>query len=188
MTPVFIQAVPWEPVRTKNAIELTRVTGGQVIWDQDFSGLETFLKVLEAAGDGPFILLEDDVILAKDWRRRVEVVIRKHPKMLILFFSMHPIDMVMGSRRMEPDTYYSTLCAYFPPTYAARIRAWVGDRRPAYLKQFHDHTPGAWLKAERPGERYWLEVPSLVQHRGDLESVTASRRKNRLSPSFEGAS
>lgn len=187
-TPTLIQAVPWEPERTKIAVQLARDTGGEIIWDQDYSGLETFLRVLEAAGDGPMILLEDDVMLAVHWRSRVEAVIEQHPQRMILFFSMREKDSVLGSRLMEPETYYSTLCAYFPPTYAAQIREWVGDRRPSLWKQFHDHVPGAWLNTQRKGERYWLQVPSLVQHRGDLPSVATpkDRRRNRVSPSFEG--
>lgn len=183
-TATFIQSVPWDRERAVLAGKLRLQTGAEIVWDEKHSGLETWLKALEAMGDAPAILLEDDVILAKNWREKIEVVIAERPQTLIRFFSNLPDDVTIGSREMPGESFYVNLCVYYPAGYARQIREWVGDRRLAGWQKLHDHVTGEWLK--RRGESYWLQVPSLVQHRGDLRSVTAPRRPlNRVSRTFK---
>lgn len=186
-TPTFIQAVPWEPARTRIAVDLHAATGGTIIWDKTFDPLDTWMDMLAAAGDEPALMLEDDIVLAPAWRQRVEEVIAKHGDRMILFFSM--LEEEGPGRWMPSSKYYGTLCAYFPAGYAAQILEFAKTLPHAQFRIKHDQIAGRWLG--RRGEKFWLEVPSLVQHRDDLPSAVRPARASlgkRISPSFGKAS
>ncbi|AWN07821.1 hypothetical protein HOT31_gp154 [Microbacterium phage Hendrix] len=183
-TPTFIQAVPWERERAVLAAKLRLQTGGTVIWDEEHSGLATWMKVLEAMGEGAGILLEDDVILTSNWRQKIETVISHHPRSIIRFWSDLEADVTEGSRWKPGKTFFANLCVYYPPTYARQQLEWCRKRSLKSWNKLHDHVTGLWLDSR--GEDYWLQVPSLVQHRGDLKSVAAPRRPlGRVSRTFE---
>jgi hypothetical protein len=180
--PAFIQAVPWWPERTANAVALARQTQGRIVWDTDHSAFDTHKDLLAAMGDGPGLMLEDDVDLAPDWRRRVEEVIAVRPRQVVRFYSSYPDDATLGSRSLPGKEYAMNLCTYLPATYAATLLRWMGDRRPRAWLDYHDFVLGQWL--DRRHEEFWNHVPSLVQHRRGRSLVKPGRSMNRQSGTF----
>lgn len=183
-TPVFIMAVPFDPRRAVNAKRLADETGGTVVWDEKQSIVDTFLRLLEAAGDGPAIFMQDDVRLTSRWREKVEEVIAEHPDAVCQFFSIRKADLTLGARWERGSAYLMNQCWYAPPTYAAQLRVFAEkwfDERPGHTGD--DTCVGEFLKSRR--ERYWHHVPSLVQHNEWVSAVSQARSSKRLSPTFE---
>jgi hypothetical protein len=176
-------AVPWEQERVRNAVELAAETGATIVWDRQHSAFETWQRTLAEAGVDPAVLLQDDVELTEDWRAKVEAVISEHPDTVIQFFSMRKADETVGSRWEPGRTYLMNQCHYLPAGAAARLLDYSQDwhlkdpRNPTC----QDLATAGWLRDT--GQRYWLHVPSLVQHR-PWASTLGARSKARQSRTF----
>lgn len=178
-TATFIQAVPWWPARTKNAVELARQTEGRIVWDTNECAFDTFQAVLREMGSSAGILLEDDVVLAPRWRNRVEEVIDEHRGEVIRFFSATPGDV---SAYRPGKTYCMNQCTYLPARFAEGMLAWMGTRRPKRWLDYHDWTIGERLNFCH--QSYWNSVPSLVQHQPFQSLIKRGRSMKRQSESF----
>jgi hypothetical protein len=159
MTPVICQTVSWSPWMVYLRAKIPDLI--EVV-DTKRWAAHTFLECRHKQGDGPAIHIEDDIILTKDFRAKAEAVIATRPGEVIQFFSMRAADGVTGSR--WDRAFLMNQCVYIPPGAAPSIVhfgvQWMLD---------HPENPNPdsllrdWLKARR--QRYWLHVPSLVQHR-----------------------
>lgn len=184
-TATFVMAVPFDPKRARNAVALARETGAEVVWDRTFSIMDTWRSLLHRIGSDPAIVLEDDVVLARDWRARVEEAIAEHPDAVIQFFSRFAPN--PGWRR--PLTYEMNQCHYLPAGAAVSLLAYAEgwEERPAefdYQSTACDRIIGYWLRDR--GQRYWQVTPSLVQHLEWESVVDAHRSTRRRSRTFQG--
>lgn len=147
--------------------------------------MDTWRMVLEAARLDPVIILEDDVILTPSWREKIEEVIAAHPDDIIQFFSMRKADLTVGSRYEPGRTFMMNQCYYLPADVAAHLRDFsVGweELYPADANGY-DILMAKWMQAT--GRKYWLHVPSLVQHRDWRSEIHERRPRNRQSKTFE---
>lgn len=182
-TPVLIMAVPWEPERTRRAVELARATDGEIVWDSTMNAMGTFRDLLRAAAEKPsgVLLLEDDVYLAPDWRARVEAVIAERPRQVCQFFA---IGSPAGGERPGVK-FTSNLCVYLPAGMAADLLPYsyeFVERYPHYATG-NDFVIRYWLRDHKL--TYWLEQPSLVQHESWKSSINSRRPRNRRSHTFD---
>lgn len=139
----------------------------------------SFIGAMRAAGPDAVLHMEDDVILTSNFREKVEAVIAKLPKTMIQFFGIRGADLTVGSRW---DTRFLwTQCFYMPPGWSAEIvryfPTWRGDKLHNY-----DSMVGHWLNENRL--RYWIHVPSLVQHREAKSAIDPRRSSKRQSKTF----
>jgi GR25 family glycosyltransferase involved in LPS biosynthesis len=181
VTPTFIMAVPWEMRRLKRARQLRDETSGQLVLDRKHDAFDTFRHVLEVIGEGPGIVLEDDVYLAPNWRERIEAVISQHAGDVIQFFNLRSID----ESRYEPGrTFLMNQCYYLPAGAAAWLLEWTSD----WVEKHPEHPTGydvamaAWMTENRM--KYWMSVPSLVQHEKWPSEINPGRPSNRQSKDF----
>lgn len=182
-TPTYIMAVPFDQQRVKNVLHIRRTTGAMVIWDEVRNVLDTFIRVLDAAGDEPAIILQDDVELAENWREQVEAVIQERGDAVIQFFSLRKSDFDKGSHYERGANYMSNLCFYLPAGHAADLKAFTEqwwEENPHHTGD--DSCMAEWLKSRN--EKYWHHVPSLVQHRTWKSVINESRSSKRQSPTF----
>ncbi len=124
-TPTYIMAVPWMQERVKRTKKLRDELGATIVWDQTHNPMDTFRLMLERIvqdGDGPCIILEDDIILCENWRPRVEEVIAQRPHQICQFFSMEKEESArrLGSRECLGSGFIANLCVYLPAGYASR--------------------------------------------------------------------
>lgn len=186
MTRTLVMAVPWLTERAKRAVQLHRQLGAEIVWDEKQDPFETWMRMLGQAGDDPVICLEDDVRVADDWRERIETVIAEHEHDVIQTFSLRGADARLGSRYMAGSTYLMNQCHYLPRGAAADLREfaqqWYAEHRDTHPTGM-DTCVSRWLVARR--QRYWLEVPSLVQHEPWDSQIKASRARTRQSPTFQ---
>lgn len=186
--PAYVMAVPFIPERARTAAKLRREEGATIIWDSTQNAMDTFRDLLMQAvddGDRGFIILQDDIILADDWRQKVEYAIAERPSAVINFFSMKKDDDVSGWR---PGTsFISNLCVYIPAGYAAELLVFSHQFVQKYpkFKTADDFVIRYFLRDQR--EQFWMYCPSLVQHAKMKSAINERRPGGRVSHTFEGA-
>jgi hypothetical protein len=156
----------------------------EVVWDRSRNAIETWLAALECAGNDAAIHLEDDILPTRGLLAKLDRAIIEHPDHVIQFFSLRRADRQLGSRWMAGSSFLMLQCCHLPPGYSAELLAYY----PHWPRR---HTePGGpdvhikdWL-VHRGGERYWLHVPSLVQHLAVRSLIDPRRSSHRQSPTF----
>ena len=186
LTRELIMGVPWVQERVKSVAEIRRqVPEAEPVWDEKRDAMDTWRKVLRTAGDDPVVILEDDITLTANWRTRVEAAIKEHPDSIIQFFSMRKADLTKGSRWEPGRTFMMNQCYYLPATYARQLldysQGWE-QANPEY-RTGYDITMARWMQENKL--RYWVNVPSLVQHRAWKSEIQPKRPRNRQSSTFE---
>lgn len=140
-----------------------------------------FEYALKLAGQFAAVHMEDDVELTSNFHDKLSAEIVKRPDVLIQFFSIRPKDLELGSR--WDNNFLMGQCFYVPPTMGLKIltfsRTWT---KRAQFPGGPDLMVRDFLKAH--AIKYWLHVPSLVQHK----RITSARNKKctfiRQSPTF----
>lgn len=174
-TRTLVMAVPWDEQRATVARMLAERADAEIVWDQTRNAYDTWQAMLATAGDDPAVFLEDDVILAADWRSKVEAVIAERPDDVIQFFSIRD-EYEPGYR--GGSTYLMNQCFYLPGGVAADLLAFSRDWRDSHPEHptGTDTTTADFLRSTK--RDYWMHVPSLVQHR-EWRSVIDPRRSSR---------
>ena len=124
--------------------------------------------------------LEDDIILTVDFLRKVQAALVGHEGEVVQFFSMRRADHTIGSR--YDSDFLMAQCFYTPAGVAAAIARFYPTWRPERTIPDGDVLVRHWLKAN--GLRYWIHVPSLVQHRPTRSLINAKRSTARQSKTF----
>lgn len=180
MTPVFIMAVPWIPQRAVRAKQLAEETGGEVVWDEQYSGYLTYRMVLERMGEDQAILLEDDVVLCTGWRELIEVEAAAHPEHLVQCYVANELD----TEGWHPGKMFGGNCnLVFPAGMAQKLLAWLDTRKQTkQMMDYYDLTTGSFLHSQKLD--YWQVNPGLVQHKPWVSAVNQNRSKRRVSKAF----
>tara|TARA_R100001163_G_C5000330_1_gene149695 strand:+ start:214 stop:765 length:552 start_codon:yes stop_codon:yes gene_type:complete len=150
-------------------------------FDEKRDAMHTFLKGMRMANDDPCIHMEEDIVLTKNFLQKATKVISQKPFHLIQFFSMRKDDIRVGSRF---DTkFMMNQCHYNPPTYSRKIADFweIWDKKiddpVGYDLMMQD-----FLKSRK--EKYWISVPSLVDHRVAKSIIDPRRSSKRQSLTF----
>lgn len=155
---------------------------GQIV--REWSAFHTFLEALRSVRPGrPSLHLEDDVILTTDFGKKIRQAIAEHPDVVIQFFSLRKKDLTIGSRWESGRTFMMAQCFYLPPGMAGRLLEYAAERP---VRKQHPNCIELMIAdyLQREKQRYWLHVPSLVQHRVTPSLIDRRRSKFRQSPSF----
>jgi hypothetical protein len=147
---------------------------------RDPYGMSAFIVALRLAGEGPAVMLEDDIELCDNFCPRAEEIILGRPYSIINFFSFS--DNIQFSRHVSGKNFSWTQCFYLPAGYGNRIAdfypAW--DRNQKYGG--FDWLVRDWLTVRQ--ESYYVHVPSLVQHLNLKSVINPKRSTKRQSPTF----
>jgi GR25 family glycosyltransferase involved in LPS biosynthesis len=191
MIPVYIMAVPWDVARMKRANDIRKTVNGTIVLDQTKNVMDTFRlllgKVVED-GDQAFVIMQDDIQLASDWREKAEALIAERPDQVNQFFAMESEAnaKAFGSRECKGDTFISNLCVYFPAGYASQLLDYSFEFVEKYekYKTADDFVVRYWLRNRK--ENYYLHYPNLVQHESWVSSINSKRPRNRRSHFWDG--
>jgi len=153
----------------------------EVAWDASGKCIGGFLQVLDRAGTDAFVLLEDDILLTKDFLPKIQQVIARKPDHLIQFHSRCGKDQTIGSRYKSGREFYNHQCVYFPAGIAPRILSF--SAQDIYMdftspRSFSDVLTQDFLYHHKL--KYWVSIPSLVDHLPDVSSVDPRRAKSGL--------
>lgn len=152
-------------------------------FDQTRNAMDTFLSALDLAGDDPVVHMEEDIWLAEGFRDKLEAAIAEKPDSVIQFFSMRTKDLTIGSRWDYGYSFLMAQCFYVPAGMSKRIRdyfpGWAGiEKHPTGLD-----TMVADFFADNK-IKYWIHVPSLVDHRVGPSMIDKRRKHTRVSKTF----
>lgn len=148
-------------------------------------GMRNFLDTLKAIGEDAAIMLEDDIVITRDFAAKAEAVIAEHADDPIQFFSMRKKDLTVGSRYEPGRTFMMNQCHYMPAGMAPPLRDYYTTwSRRRENPQGYDTMMADFFKDN--GISYYLHVPSLVDHRVGKSIIDPRRAStNRQSLTFE---
>jgi hypothetical protein len=151
-------------------------------FDEKQDAMHTFIKGMRMAGDEPCIHMEEDIILTRDFVKKANKVITQKPFSLIQFFSMRKDDIRIGSR--WDGKFMMNQCHYNPPYYSNLITDyWERWDKKIDDPMGYDLMMQEFLKERK--EKYWISVPSLVDHRVAKSMIDPRRSSKRQSLTFQ---
>ncbi len=164
-----------------------RTTGERVL-DDSFSQIEyellvdteghcgkAFLKQLEYVKDYDAVLLEDDIILCKNFKERIEKVISEHPNDVINFFTLPT--WYFKTRKLSDFSYNQ--CTYFPKGSADKLLPYADKGEP--LKSAEKYMKRMLKLSKTLHIQY---RPCLVQHLDNGSLMNHNCKFSRRSPYF----
>jgi len=149
--------------------------------DKKRDAMDTFVRAMEMAGDDACLHMEEDVILTERFLGKINAAISRQPDAVIQFFSMRKDDITVGSR--YDNNFIMGQCFYLPAGYSALIADFK-----QYWSGLKEHPTGVdmmvndFLRIRK--EKYWLHVPSLVEHRVTKSTIDPRRSSKRQSKTF----
>lgn len=161
---------------------LKQIPEAIVYYDDYGDAMKSYLYVCREIIKGqPAVLLEDDIILTSDFKRKIEGVIAAYPDMLINFFSLSRKFTKPHMKRGRE--YCMSQCEYFPSGFSLKVadsyETWpLRESEP----NAYDYLVGyAWGYSNQ----YLVWCPSLVQHRQVKSEINSKRSTKRQSITFE---
>ena len=173
------------PERKDLLVEVLKICpSATVCVDYNKQAFVNFLNALRFSEDAPCLHLEDDIICCDDFQKKIEGIIANHPNEVVQFFSMRKKDLTVGSRYEPGRTFMMNLCFYLPAGMATLLLNFyhVWDKKKIHPTGY-DLFMADFFKLNKI--KYWLHVPSLVQHRIEVSMIDKRRSKFRQSLTFE---
>lgn len=131
------------------------------------------------------IIMEDDVVLCKDFVKRAKNALKEHPDEIIQFFSMRKKDLEVGTRVEPGRNYLMAQCTYFP----AEVLKEIIEYEPTFYKNTTEpHSPNDVLVQEalhHYKRNYVIYVPNLVDHMEETSMIDSRRSRKRQSLTFK---
>jgi hypothetical protein len=159
------------------------IPGLEVCWDQNKCAVDTMLRSFEMGGTDACVYLEDDIVLTKNFTSKLEQVVAEKPRAVIQFFSMRKADLIVGSR--WDNNFLMLQCVYFPSGLSQEIL----DYAPEWKRQtLSVHPQGTDIMVRdflrHRHRKYYIHIPSLVDHREVVSAIDRRRSSKRQSFTF----
>jgi len=154
-----------------------------ILFDTTGNAMDTFLSAMILAGSDACVHMEEDIFITKNFVEKLEKAVFDRPLEVIQFFSMRGDDLKIGSRHDCGRTFMMNQCFYLPAGYSKMIHDYY-PRWPQkdYHKTGYDILIADFLKERK--EKYYIHVPSLVQHRNCQSVINPKRPRFRQSKTF----
>jgi len=163
----------------------SKIEGLQIVEDTDKNAMHTFLNALDFVGENAAVHIEDDIIVTAGFQSKLDCVIQDNSDTVIQFFSMRKDDLLIGSRLDYGRKFMMCQCFYLPPNYSKLLLEYHSkwEKKEQQLRSGYDLLIADFLKARK--EKYWIHVPSLVDHRKVRSAINRRRSSFRQSKTFE---
>ena len=144
--------------------------------------MTTFLAAMRQAGQDAAVHMEEDILITQNFYQKLLAEIAKRPNEVIQFFSMREADLIIGSR--YDNSYMMNQCVYFPAGFSALLLDYyhVWDKKVQHPTGT-DIMINDFLRSRK--EKYWIHVPSLVEHRIAQSRINPRRSSKRQSKTFK---
>lgn len=129
----------------------------QMLIDKEHRFIDSFIDQLKQISDTDSVLLEDDLELCFDFKKRIEDVIRKYPDRIINFFTIPKIYFTTR----ETEWFVYNQCTYYPKGMALKVAQEMEKLRTPDINQY-DTLEDMALKSL--GMSHIVYRPCLVQH------------------------
>lgn len=126
--------------------------------DKEHRYIDFFVDELERVGDEDCIIIEDDCVLCKDFKNRIEAVISQYPTKIINFF-------YQGQdyfKTRESDSYLQNQCTYYPKDLSKKLAQEMRKVHNKFPELCTDQCENLALKNLK--ETHIQYRPCLVQH------------------------
>ena len=176
----LVRLAAWRPERVENVEQMRRaIPDLEVVVDEARDGYASFFEACRRMNETGGVLLEDDVLLCRDFRRRVEgVIVEKGSDRLISFFERPKV--ALSTALVGGSSFMWTQCVYMPPGFPQKCiehyEAFRRERPSQWRGMANDRLIAYTLVKERM--RYWRIRPTLVQHL-PFDSAIGGRASNR---------
>lgn len=141
------------------------------------------IEACRMANDDPVVHLEDDIILTVNFLEKIEAAIAERPDTLIQFFSMRGADWSKGARLENGSNYLMAQCSYFPAGYSKSFVSLYENRNFSRETPIEPDTAiRGFLQSIKA--KYFIYIPSLVQHRVCVSAIDRRRSSKRQSYTF----
>ena len=151
---------------------------------EERNGYKNFQNGMLLAGDEPALHLEDDIILCKNFMKRIMTVINAREKDVIQFFTgTRSDDLSKGTRYVNGSDFLWTQCFYLPAGMSAKILKFSDvyyDKDDPEMG--FDSMVAEYMKSYKI--KYLRVCPSLVQHKIGKSLINPRRNPNRISKHF----
>lgn len=150
----------------------------ELLIDTEHNCGKAFLKQLEYVNDYDAVLLEDDCVLCKDFKKRIEEVISKHPNDIINFFTL-PYEWRREGYTL-PRKFCYNQCTYFPKGISKQIVD-------AFLKTNTETNSAERIMKvalKKLKLNHYVYIPFLVQHLDNDSIMNHKKFYKRRSPFF----
>lgn len=156
-----------------------------IVTTEGSDAMEGFVSALRLAGDSPTVHLEDDLVLCRDFKNRLEAIVAEHPSEVVQLFSMRKDDLTEGTRRIPGRRFCMGQCFYLPRGMSRDILSYYE----AGWKRIQEHPTGLDLMvADYLGDNrisYLNIVPNLVDHQPVKSLINPHRSTKRQSLTFK---
>lgn len=151
----------------------------QLLVDKEKKPVESFIKQLKAISSFDSVLLEDDLKLCRNFKERIEEVIRQYPKDIINFF-------------YAPYSYFPThvckkfffnQCTYYPKELTLKIANKMEEIHNS-LEEKVQYDVLENMALNELGIRHIVYRPCLVQHTDFNTLIQGDIKYRRISPFF----
>jgi hypothetical protein len=177
---ILIRAVPNQRVECVEYLK-TNIPNAEIFYDTKRNAMTTFLEALEYVGSEECVHMEEDIFITNNFMDKLLTEISKRPNEIIQFFSMRKADLTIGSR--YDNNFCMNQCFYLPSGYSKNILHYY-DKWNGKIKNptAYDYLINDFLKERK--EKYWISVPSLVEHRIEKSLINPKRSSKRQSLTF----
>ena len=90
----------------------------ELLVDKEHRYIDFFVDELERVGKDDCVIIEDDCVLCKDFKSRIEKVISKYPNKIINFFQYPCMDYF---KTYEDDYFLQNQCTYYPKNLSIKL-------------------------------------------------------------------
>ena len=150
----------------------------ELLVDKEHKPVESFIKQLEIISDNDAVLLEDDLLLCKNFKKRIERVISRYPDKIINFFTF-PIQYF---KTREFQRFIWNQCTYYPKGIAKIVAAKMQEiKNNSDIEMQYDILENEALKELKI--THIQNRPCLVQHL-DGKSLIGNSMKGRMTIYF----
>lgn len=160
------------------------IPGLEVLWDKNGHAGKAWLSVMNYIGDEAAVVIEDDIVITKDFYKKVSAAVKERPNDLIQFHSRTKEDVTKGSRYRPGSDFYNNQTVYFPAGMAKKLLQY-SEVSPRWRTDPHgyDRLMADYMKEKKI--RYWNHVPSLSDHLPITSAIDPKRSKHRRSTTFQ---
>lgn len=155
----------------------------EVVWEDGAGAMSTHRRALLHAGEDPIVLMEDDVLLCRDFVQRAEGYVEQYPDTVMTFHSRRGRDL-LGTYDISGRPFYNAQMLYLPRGVAARLAAYHPDyQRQEPLSTGLDLLIGEWCYLN--DRKIRVVCPNLVDHLPVVSAIRKGRSTKRQSRTFQ---
>lgn len=190
----FVMLVSPTEERQANALKIKEVIPSLELVHANKDEKDLFTTHIETLKTNPdeykgVVMMEDDIILSKDFPKLFSDVMAKHDKDIVQFFEKALAKNPLPRGYRNGSEFFSCVCYYMPSEFTNVIcnEGWIQKFKDYYpsLKQPWNYPIDTYIQYVLKNTKmiYWREFPYIVQH-GALKSNFKGRPLYRQSKFF----